>query len=288
MEKAERREFRMNFKMALIDMDIIVYRCGYAVQEYDKESDTLYIEPWEHCKYNINSMINRIRQAIKPDGYQGYLTSNDRSNFRFQMFPDYKKQRKDVPKPYYYDQIRDYLIEEYKAQVVSGEEADDRISIVHCELNRTGCHNYNNGYVWTEANNNSIIVSIDKDFNNVPGWHYNFVMEDLYFLSELDALRNFYLQILTGDTADGIPRIKKGWREKKVKASLIKATTEKEMLKIVRTEIYNVLFKKNIERLIINNTGFSYMEEEIDLVLEQKARLVHLRRAEGEIWQIPT
>lgn len=59
----------------------------------------------------------------------------------------------------------------------------------------------------------SCIVSIDKDLNCIPGWHFNpgitrkgvVIREPTrYLVSPKDALRFFYTQLLVGDTADGI------------------------------------------------------------------------------------
>jgi len=54
------------------------------------------------------------------------------------------------------------------------------------------------------SNDSSIIVSIDKDFKQVCGWHYNFVKKDKFYVSPEEGLRFFYKQILTGDSIDGI------------------------------------------------------------------------------------
>lgn len=255
----------MNYQIALLDLDLVTYRCGFAVQKLEKTSDTLYVEPWSHCEFNIRNMIRGILDKLDPEQYRGFLTSNDKSNFRFEIFPEYKQHRKKVAKPYYYDQIRDFLVTTFKAEVVSGEEADDRISIEHCKLN----NNY-----WTEGSKNSIIVSIDKDFNNVPGWHYNFVKEQEYFLTEIEALKNFYLQILTGDIADGVPRIKKGWREKEFNKKLLKATAESEMVDLVECELIRI--------------SGDLVPSELNDMFTKRGQLLWLRRKEGEIWQIPT
>jgi 5'-3' exonuclease len=52
-----------------------------------------------------------------------------------------------------------------------------------------------------------IIVSIDKDFMQVPGWHYNFVKKVKKQVTPEEGLRFFYKQILMGDSADNIKGI---------------------------------------------------------------------------------
>ena len=54
----------------------------------------------------------------------------------------------------------------------------------------------------------AFIVSIDKDFDQVEGWHYNFVKKQQYYISKTQGLLNFYMQFLTGDRIDNIIGVK--------------------------------------------------------------------------------
>ncbi len=51
---------------------------------------------------------------------------------------------------------------------------------------------------------NTVICSIDKDLQQIPGNHYNFVKKEHSFVTPEEAIQNFYKQILTGDAADNI------------------------------------------------------------------------------------
>lgn len=55
---------------------------------------------------------------------------------------------------------------------------------------------------------NPICISIDKDLKQVEGWHWDFIKKELLYIDKLTGLRNFYKQLLTGDTTDGIIGIK--------------------------------------------------------------------------------
>lgn len=246
-------------------MDPITYRCGFAVEKRDKETGILKVEPIQNAYYNLNSMMKKIFKVTQAEKYEGYLTSSDKSNFRFEIYPDYKSNRKDARKPIYYTELRDYMVKNYGARVISGEEADDKCSIRQIELNTR----------FVPEDTNSIVCSFDKDFNNIPGWHYNYVKDEMYFLTELEALRNFYLQILTGDTSDGVPRIKKGWLKKKTEQKLYSCLNEKEMLAAVKDVCYNVLKSEYIH------------VTDIDKILLQRGQLVWLRRKENEMWEPP-
>lgn len=256
----------LKFDWVIIDSDPIIYRCGFSIEKRNKDTDMIEVEPVHHAYYNINSMFKKIMKLSKDGLYKAYLTGDgDKTNFRFSIFPQYKENRKDARRPTYYKELREFLITKYQAEVITGEEADDRCSIEHCKLNNLG---------FDKEVYNSVVCSFDKDFNNVPGWHYNYVTDNLYYVDEIQALRNFYLQILTGDTSDGIPRIQKGWKKKKTELLLQDTTNEDEMYKIVLNEMSTVL---------------SELDESVNLKdvsewLESRARLVWLRREENEMW----
>jgi DNA polymerase-1 len=56
---------------------------------------------------------------------------------------------------------------------------------------------------------NTVIVSVDKDMRQVPGWHLNPHKEDFpVFVTEAEADYYFHMQWLTGDQTDGYGGIK--------------------------------------------------------------------------------
>jgi DNA polymerase-1 len=101
-------------------------------------------------------------------------------------------------------------------EVIDGMEADDAIGIE----------------AYRHEPEETIIVSIDKDLNMIRGNHYNFVKEEKYFVTEEDAIRNFYLQILTGDKIDNIIGLQ-GIGPVKSKKLLADCNTEVEMYEAV-------------------------------------------------------
>lgn len=259
----------LQFDQVIIDGDPIVYRAGFAIEKVNKEMDIIETEPMHHAFYNVNSMIKKTLNKFEHDFFEVFLTaSNDTTNFRFSIFPQYKANRKDARRPVYYKEIREHLFDKWGAETIKGQEADDTCSIWHCKALQEG--------------KNSVMCSIDKDFNNVPGWHYNYVTDDLYYIDEIQALRNFYLQILTGDTSDGIPRIKKGWRQKKVEEELQKALTEQEMYDIIHKEISNLT--ENLDKLLWIIQNVPENRGDIKDEILRRGRLVWLRREEGELW----
>tara|TARA_R110000744_G_scaffold378346_1_gene494352 strand:+ start:2071 stop:2754 length:684 start_codon:yes stop_codon:yes gene_type:complete len=221
--------------MILIDADIICYRIGFATQE---ETSGKYILDV------LNSYTSNIlAQASDSEDFQLYLTG--KTNFRNEIATTapYKGNRK-KEKPKHLGFIRAALLGEWDAVVSVNEEADDAIAIKG-----------------TELGDDCVMCSVDKDFDQIPGWHYNFVKKEKYYVTPEEGLFFFYKQILMGDRIDNIIGIK-GIGEKK-SAKILEGMTEQEMYdKCV--ELYD-----SEERVIEN------------------ARLLWLRREQEELWTPP-
>lgn len=228
----------MNNATALIDGDILVYRVGFSTNEPDEE------------KFAVSRMGNFVDRLIRLEGietYEGYLTG--KNNYRSEIATEqaYKGNRKDARKPVHYDSLREYLVSKWGFTVIDGQEADDAMGIKAYDL----------------PEDSSCIMTIDKDLDMIRGWHYNFVKEDLYYVTEKEAIKNFYIQILTGDRVDNIPGLK-GVGPVKAKKILENCTTEKSLFKAV-SEKY---------------------DHDIDKLTE-RGRLLWIRRKEKQLWKPP-
>lgn len=265
----------MNYPVALIDVDPIKYAASFACEHKNKENDTIELEKFVHVMYNINTMIRRCIKRCEARDYRCFITPlHDKDNFRFKIFPEYKANRIGTRKPHYLEQAQEYLMNRWHSEVaLKGNEADDSIAIAH-----TSYYPFGFTDTITKDTCNSIICSIDKDFNNVPGWHYNPGKDEFTFISEIEAKRNFYLQILTGDVSDNIPRVKRGWRQKKVEEELQKACTDQQMYDILFTETYNVLEELYKDTDTLMHDGIAK-----DFIL-RNGQLVWLRTQENEMW----
>ena len=164
--------------LALIDGDIVAYRCS-ASAEY---------EPEDIAVLRVDIMMRDILRETESDAYHCFLTGP--GNFRYDIFPAYKANRKDKPKPVHLQACRDYLVENWNAVISSGNEADDLIGIEATA---------------SDDMNTYIICSIDKDLKQIPGNHWNFVTKERVFVTPLDGLKSFYKQLILGDVSDNIP-----------------------------------------------------------------------------------
>ena len=115
----------------------------------------------------------------------------------------------------------------------------------------------------TELDGGCTIVSIDKDLLMIPGTHYNFVKKEWTEVSQEQGDYFFYKQLLTGDQVDNIQGVP-GVGPKKAEKAYEECTTVQEMY-AKALEMY----KGDTEALLEN------------------ARLLWLRRYEGEMWEPP-
>lgn len=151
----------------------------------DSAIETFYEpEPWESVRTSATSYLENIIEKVGID-YKVYLTG--KSNFRYDVatIQPYKGNRSSLQKPFHLDAIRQYLVDYYEATVSIGMEADDAIGL-------------------DTVVGIDIVTTIDKDLNCIPGSHYNWIKEELYEVSEIEADANFYCQVITGDTTDNI------------------------------------------------------------------------------------
>ena len=115
----------------------------------------------------------------------------------------------------------------------------------------------------TELNGDCTIVSIDKDLLMIPATHYNFVKKEWTEVSQEQGDYFFYKQLLTGDQVDNIQGVI-GIGPKKAEKAYHACTTVQEM------------YAKALEMY----------DGDADALLEN-ARLLWLRRYEGEMWEPP-
>lgn len=102
----------------------------------------------------------------------------------------YKGQRFGLP-PTYLPDLRNYLNKQWGAVLSSGEEADDMLSYTAREL--------------ADGNNNvPVVIGNDKDLDQIPGEHYDWVSDKLYSVSPAEARLRMWVQVLHGDVADNI------------------------------------------------------------------------------------
>lgn len=170
----------MTKTIALIDADLVAYRSSASCEPNKNKAER---EDLEFAVARARDMMERILHATNPISFKAYLTGSD--NFRYGICSNYKANRKDMVRPQWLQPVREYLVQEWGANVCDSIEADDAIGI-------------------DSSIEECIICSIDKDLLQLSGHHYNFVKELFTFVSPREALANFYTQLLLGDRSDNI------------------------------------------------------------------------------------
>lgn len=222
------------------------------------------IQPVEFALGNVKTSVRAIQDVVGTN-MELYLTG--RGNFRefIATILPYKGNRSEFDKPTHYQAIRDYLTTIWKAVIIEGQEADDEIGIRATAINEA------------QGEEQAVIVSIDKDLDTIPGYHYNFVTGGKYKVSEDEARVNFYKQILTGDRTDNILGLP-GVGPKTADAIIGDATKESMLFNIVRDE-YNRRYPNGYD------AGQGVMSA--DNAMLETGRLVYIRKREGEVWAFP-
>jgi hypothetical protein len=118
----------------------------------------------------------------------------------------------------------------------------------------------------------------------VPGWHYNTLTAEDYLITREQALRFFYLQLLTGDATDNIPGLYR-IGEKKAATMLPDTTNEKELYKAV-LDAYAENLEKFGDNKQARERNFGRHEEPIGLLWEN-ARLLWMLEHEDQLWTPP-
>jgi len=169
----------------LIDGDIVLYHIATACEkEIDWGDDlwTLHSDSAE-AQGKLNDYMSSLLNTLDADIMTVALSSN--KNFRKEIFPEYKLNRKKRRKPLAMNPLRDYFSEKYSTVVYDRLEADDVLGILATE----------------KSDNERIIVSIDKDLKQIPS-KISIDRQTIETTSLREADRWHLYQTLVGDTVD--------------------------------------------------------------------------------------
>ena len=171
----------------LIDSDVFLYAAASATETEVQWDDDLWTV---HGYLNeaigqFDSKIAGIKEEIAGDRIVMAMTASN--NFRAKVLPTYKGNRKDKRKPVTFKALRKYAMETYISVEMPTLEADDVLGIM------------------STSEGDSVIVTIDKDLDTIPGLHFNTLHPErgVYMVTPAMADAFFLKQALMGDTTDG-------------------------------------------------------------------------------------
>lgn len=216
-------------KTLLIDGDILLFTICRITEDVTTFGD----ETFE--SFNEEETIKLFERGLDAIGEKcGYTREEmvfcltDTKNFRKELFPTYKSNRKNVRKPLGLKFIREYIIEnaeKYNMALMEAMEADDVMGI------------YGSGDPFTMS-----IYSQDKDLFTIPCRQWDFKKNKFIVPEPIESMRFLYTQTLTGDPVDGYGGLKNVGKVKANKA-LCDCSTELEMLEAV----HRLYYKKHEE-----------------------------------------
>lgn len=181
--------------VALIDADVVAYQVAVRNQEDFDWGDTgsSRVVHHERARQSADETIAELCSAAGCDTAVVCLSDPNR-NWRKELEPTYKGNRKESEKPELLLWAKQYLENEYRSAWRPRLEGDDVMGIM--STSPTALKSVR-----------TVIVSVDKDMRTIPGLLYNPNQPDLGVIevSELDADRFHMWQTLVGDTTDGYP-----------------------------------------------------------------------------------
>lgn len=169
----------------LIDGDIVLYSSSVATEHAVQWNDDVWVlsANLEQARDMARKYIDEVTEKLKAT--EVTICLSGKGNFRYDLNPNYKSNRKDTRKPIVYSELKQWMLNNYGAQMEDKLEADDLLGIL---ATRTP---------------GSIIVSPDKDMQCIPGKLYR--QGEIMDISPMEANYFHMHQTLTGDPTDGYP-----------------------------------------------------------------------------------
>jgi len=189
----------MKIRNLVIDADSLLYAVAGQPVKDGLDGDVLVAKPdMRILKRKLYQLVKEIEDEVAVEtvskkfklGETILVFSDPKGNFRYDLYPDYKKNRKGQEKSEAFYKLRDWAIR--RNVMVEGCEADDIV----CYMVREGC----------------VGASADKDCLNTKGrWFDMYHSRRTYSKVKKKAAKHFVLlQTLAGDSTDniiGIPRV---------------------------------------------------------------------------------
>ncbi len=159
-------------KVCILDADSLIYRACFNKKDSSEER-TL-----EECKKHLDLSIENILNFADTNRYIACLTIG--RNFRYLIREDYKGNRQQE-KPKYFKEVRQYLIERYKAIHNVNLESDDLCYILKSKIK------------------DSFISSLDSDIlYGLPGEHLDYKNLKWVITTKEDSDYKFWHDMIAG------------------------------------------------------------------------------------------
>ena len=174
---------------AIVDGDIYIFRaCVVAEKEIQWSEDlwTLHASMGDAVEV-FDKAIEKIKEALKAKDC--IIALSDKTNFRYQILPTYKANRKNKRQPILRSELKNYVLNAYNTYLRPNLEADDVLGILATSKKI--------------VKDEKIIVSVDKDMKTFPCTFYNSDKKTITNTTNREAQYFHLYQTLIGDAVDG-------------------------------------------------------------------------------------
>jgi hypothetical protein len=163
----------------ILDVSALHWKKDFSIAKYALDAQLKGI--FRHCSEH---------EPLRGQHVEMQLILSGMGNFRNDIATvlPYKGNRASKPAPLWKSEVLKYLKSNWKADVVDGIEADDEVGIRMTSFARAGV--------------DTILATIDKDLDQIPGWHYDYKNHVFYHVSDDEAMCKFYAQAMSGDMTD--------------------------------------------------------------------------------------
>lgn len=239
-------------RILLLDTDMIIFRFAsrneFVLNFNEEHTGYLYIYKEDNPNMFIHSNLELAKEEIKQylkqiEEETGLFVVNaisSKSNFRKDFYKEYKANRTGR-RPSILEKLREYVIDNFPSIQKEGYEADDLLGIFG-------------------MNHNAIISSGDKDMLQIPCDQYNWDTKEFFTISENDAIRFYYKQILLGDSVDNYKGLT-GVGDKKAEKILEKA--EEHYINYCNKIEDNTQHKRTLESFYLEHIVEEYKKKEM-------------------------
>lgn len=170
----------------IIDGDWLAYSTACALQEdnpFDPEAPKLF--DFGVAKKVVDHKIDKWIDLLDGTDTEVHFSCNREDNWRRDILPSYKMNRKDKEPPVGLAMMIEYMTNKYETVTVDRLEADDTLGIT------------------ATSEEDTVLVSVDKDFLTIPTTIYNPMKDVVKKQNRVNAFKSFVYQTLIGDATDG-------------------------------------------------------------------------------------
>lgn len=193
-------------KIACIDVDHVFYLSLTGEKILDENGEPVKVDGKftyrertfeESCKV-ADDYITNILNVTEATDYIGFFGGSSQS--RKIIYPEYKANRKDLEPLKNLTEMKSYLADKWNFEWVNTD-----VEFMHTSPNRYETDDFVASFI--NSNDNSFIISPDKDLLSLEGNHYNPRKNEWVYVDQPTAYHNFWVSMIVGDTSDNIKGI---------------------------------------------------------------------------------